>query len=89
MVAVDTEVNREVIADDCGAFCSATSVSLARGLLGLIEAPELRAILGRNGRVRAKQHFDIQQTADKLSGLYLEAIGSVYKQGNLLEGLDG
>ena len=80
VVAVDTEINHEVITGECGVFCSATPEALARGLLSLAEAPELRAKLGRNGRIRVKQCFDIQQTAARLSGIYLEAMKSGYKQ---------
>ena len=80
VVAVDTAVNREVITPACGLFCQPTPEDIAAKVALLADDVELRAKLGHNGRARAEQHFDIQQAADKLSGLYLEAMGFRHEQ---------
>ena len=74
IVAVDTEVNREVISEECGVLCAPEAPALAEAVCRLIDDAALRQRLGGNGRARVKERFDINRTAAQLSSIYLQAV---------------
>lgn len=74
VVAVDTEVNREVISERCGLLCRPEPDVLAEEMCRLIANPLLRHRLGGNGRARVEERFDINRAAAQLSDIYLEAV---------------
>jgi len=75
VVAVDSAVNREVITDRCGVFCRPDPRQLAIAVDQLLDDEQLRQRLGRAGRDRAVEHFNIVDTVGQISRLYLESVG--------------
>lgn len=74
VVAVDTEVNREVISPECGLLCQSRPEEIAKKVIQLIDDTELRNKLGQAGQRRVEEQFDIQRTAQQLSDMYKKAV---------------
>jgi len=74
ILAVDHELNREVVTKTCAEFCRPEPDAVASKAVQLLADSRRRAELGRSGRKRALQHFDIKRTVRQLSDLYLQAV---------------
>ncbi|GEM_PF-1132928 len=74
VVAVDTDVNREVVTGTCGLFCQPTPDDIAAKLSELIEKVDLRRSLGQAARSRATDSFDIQRPVRELASIYRQAV---------------
>jgi glycosyltransferase involved in cell wall biosynthesis len=73
IVAVDNDVNREIITLACALFCPPTPQGIATTVTQLILETELRAHLALAARSRAVHHYDIRRTVQELSDIYRQA----------------
>jgi glycosyltransferase involved in cell wall biosynthesis len=74
IVARDNAINREVIGDDAAVYCEIDPTDIAYKIRHLSENRFLRDELGEAGRKRVEENFNICQTANQLSDLYISIL---------------
>ncbi len=71
VVASNTGGLREVVNEECGILVPpGDAEALARAVRRLVEHPEEGRRLGENGRLRAKELFDLEITVNQVKGVY-------------------
>jgi glycosyltransferase involved in cell wall biosynthesis len=74
IVAVDNDINQEVTGTDAAIFSELEPKDIACKIRLLSENRSLRERLGKAGRKRAENRFDIKKTAEKLASIYIEIL---------------
>ncbi|MCX6827593.1 MAG: glycosyltransferase family 4 protein [candidate division Zixibacteria bacterium] len=74
LVAVDNAINREVIGSDAAVYCEIDPADIAYKIRLLSENKFLREELGKAGRKRAENCFNIKKTAEELASTYIEIL---------------
>ena len=74
VIASPVGVNAEIVQHGVNGFLASTAVEWRAAIAALAADPELRRRMGNAGRIRAEQHYSIQQYGPRMANMIKETI---------------